>query len=168
MLPGRSAADPGGRRRWAAAAVVVSVAVLVLAGVLRAALDTGDAPTSTTVHHPAPSAENEVLSAATAAMSAWGDFAGTGDLARLDGHFDESGPQYRQLAGEARSMAAAGVTSAYEVDCRCVVETLSGDRATVRATVAWRRGAEPEQRWEWIIDLRRSEAKWTVWTVRAT
>ena len=101
-------------------------------------------------------------------MSAWGQFAGTGDASRLDGYFDPSGPQYRQLAGEVERIKATGATSGYEVESSGDVKRLSGDTAIVRAAVVWRRGAEPEQRWEWIIDLRRRGASWTVWTVRAT
>lgn len=158
-----------GRRPPAAAwAVVGTVAAVVVLGVAQAALDAGRALPRSEVRSTTPSEGDVVLSAASAAMSAWGEFAGTGEISFLDGHFDPSGPQYRQLAGEAEGIRATGATSGYEVESSGVVETLSGDMATVHATVVWRRGAEPARRWEWIVDLRRRDAAWTVWTVRAT
>ena len=158
-----------GRRSAAVAWVVVgTVAAVVVVAVASAAFDAGQAPPQSEVRSTTPSEGHAVLVAARAAMSAWGEFAGTGDVSRLDGHFDPSGPQYRQLAGEAEGIKASGAKSGYEVESSAVVKTLSGDTATVHATVVWRRDAEPEQRWEWIIELRRRGAPWTVWTVRAT
>lgn len=170
-LPAASRIDgPSRPRRCApavASVVVGSVAALVVGAVFLVVTD-GGAPTRSAVRHATPSAEDGVMASARAAMSAWGEFASTGDVGLLEGHFDASGPQYRQLALEAAGVKAARPTSGYEVECKGFVETLSGDRATVRASVTWRRGAEPEQQWEWFIDLRRTDAEWTVWTVRPT
>lgn len=158
-----------GRRTSAVAWVALgTVAAVVVLGVASAALDAGQAPPRSEVPATTPGEADAVLAAASAAMSAWGEFAGTGDVNLLDDHFDPSGPQYRQLVGEAEGIKATGARSGYEVEPRGVAERLSGDMATVRADVIWRRGTEPEQWWEWIIDLRRRGGAWTVWTVRAT
>ena len=157
-----------GPRSPAAWVVVGTVAVVVVVAIASAAFDAAQAPPRPDVRSATPTEADAVLAAASAAMSAWGEFAGTGDVTRLDGLFDPSGPQYRQLAGEAEGIKATGATSGYEVESSGVVETLSGDTATVHATVVWRRGAEPEQRGEWVIDLRRRATEWTVWTVRTT
>ena len=158
-----------GRRPPAVAwAVVGTVAAVIVVAVASAAFDAGRAPPRSEVRSTTPSEGDVVLSAASAAMSAWGEFAGTGEISFLDGHFDPSGPQYRQLASEATGITETGAVGGYGVETAGVVKTLSGDTATVHATVVWRRDAEPEQRWEWIIDLRRRGASWTVWTVRTT
>lgn len=149
------------------AAAVAATALLV--GMLRSPAD-GDGPVGTAAtSQPADSPEQEVLQATAAAMSAWGEFAVTGDVADVAAHFAADGPQYRLLANEARQMEVARPSEPYEVETSGVVESLSAERARVRAAVVWRHAAEAERRWEWFIDLRRAGPRtgWSVWTVGA-
>jgi hypothetical protein len=96
------------------------------------------------------------------ALSAWGQFAVSGDLGSLAGYFDPAGPQYRQLASESVRLRAAPLGGpAYEF--LLAEEEVSGDVVDGRVTV--RRPGEPDQVFRWSIELRRSGGRWLVWTV---
>ena len=51
---------------------------------------------------PRPTADQRALEAGRRALQAWGRFAVTNQLGTLGGWFWPNGPQYRQLAGEAK------------------------------------------------------------------
>lgn len=103
------------------------------------------------------------ISVAAAALEAWGEFAATGDLSIVEGLFDVQGPQYAQLAAEDVDRSG-GVP--YDVTIEQAEVTVDGDVAHVRGTVIWSRAREPEQRYEWSIELRLAAGEWRLWTVR--
>lgn len=130
---------------------------------------TASAASSTTdptppVEEPEPDLTDPV-DASRAALRAWGEFAATGDLSIVEPFFDVDGPQYAQLAAEASDIDRNdGVP--YDVSTEQPAVTVDGDAAHVKASVIWRRAGEPDQRYEWSIELHRTGDQWRLWTVR--
>jgi hypothetical protein len=126
-------------------------------------------PVSSSTTAPQPAVEEPVydltdpVQAAQAALDAWGEFAVSGDLTVLEPFFDPASPQYAQLEAEAAD-ARGGI--AYEVTAEEPEVVVDGEIARVEATVTWRRVGEPDQRYEWSIELRRAGEAWRLWTVR--
>jgi hypothetical protein len=108
------------------------------------------------------------IDAARGALSAWGRFAVSGELDRLDGFFHRNGPQWRQLAAEAETLADEPPGQPpYTVSLLQprVVER-GGDRAVVRGrvTFAWR--GENTQRYRWdLVMVPGDDGNWLLWTV---
>lgn len=120
---------------------------------------------STTV--PAAPALNlqDPVAAARAALVAWGDFAGTGDLSQVRRIFAAEGPQLRQLEQEAASIERrAG--GGYRVALTEAAAEVDGSNATVTGTVSWSRANEADQVYRWAIELRLFDGTWHLFTVR--
>jgi hypothetical protein len=100
------------------------------------------------------------VEAATAALAAWGVFAGSGDLEVVTAHFAQAGPQYAQFVDEAPAIEA-GLPYSFVIGSAEVIS-----RGQVRASVIVARPGEPTQRYRWDIDLVNESGKWMVWTVR--
>lgn len=113
---------------------------------------------------------DDPVDAAERALAAWGSFAVDGDLSHLDGTFHPDGPQYRQLAQEAQTIAADASRGAvaYTVTLdRVETEHVSASEARLRASVAWTRPSEARQAFVWRIELRTVDGAWLLWTVDA-
>lgn len=105
------------------------------------------------------------VEAARAALAAWGDFAGSGDLSQVRTTFDAEGPQLRQLEQEAARMeGAAG--DYYRVSLTDATLEASDDAATVTGTVTWSLAGEADQVYRWAIELRSVGRTWQLFTVR--
>ena len=108
------------------------------------------------------------IEAARDALSAWGRFAVSGDLDRLDGFFHRNGPQWRQLAAEAETLADEPPgPPRYTVTLRQprVVER-DRDRAVVRGRVTFARRGETTQGYRWDMVMVPGDAgNWLLWTV---
>jgi hypothetical protein len=107
------------------------------------------------------------IEAARDALSAWGRFAVSGDLDRLDGFFHPDGPQWRQLAAEAETLADEPPgPPRYTVTLRQprIVER-GRDRAVVRGRVTFARRGETTQRYRWdLVMVPGDEGDWLLWT----
>lgn len=104
---------------------------------------------------------------AAAALDGWGVFAVTGDLAAVAPWFDANGPQWRQFADEAATIAddPAGDPT-YRVWLEDPVVEVVGDGAVVRGDVVFARTGEPSQSFDdWSVVLRRRDGRWRVWTI---
>lgn len=131
------------------------------------------APSPTATPPPAPSdlaPQPEALrSDLGAALSAWGEFAVSGDLALLDPHFAAAGPQLAQLATEAGTIAAGPPGPPpylFEVTDYGGV-AVDGGVAEVVASIRLTRPGEEEATFRWRIELRWDPAasRWQLWTV---
>ena len=120
------------------------------------------APPATRQTTPTTVATDERVPAARAGLAAWGRFAASGDLADLAGTFDESGPQYRQLAASASGVGGAPYTVTID-DAQ--VAAVDDHTTEVTVTAEWSRPDEVIQRYRWTIELRRTDTTWQVWTV---
>jgi len=155
----------------------VAVALAVIAGLAFAlvlvtrrpdATDAADAaePSAASVSLPASAA---VLADLDAALTAWGEFAVSGDLSVLDATFAGDGPQRAQLATEAAAIAADPpgpppyLFTVVDHD-QPVVEA---GVAVVVATIELVQPGSATSSFRWRIELRWDSAaiRWQLWTV---
>jgi hypothetical protein len=108
------------------------------------------------------------IEAARDALAAWGRFAVSGELDRLEGFFHPDGPQWRQLAAEAETLADEPPgPPRYKVTLRQprIVER-GRDRALVRGRVTFARRGETTQRYRWdLVMVPGGDGGWLLWTV---
>lgn len=133
------------RVRLGAAALVVAVLGLVLFAVW-----------------PRPEVEAPELTVVRSAMTAWGAFAGSGELEQVARWFDVDGPQYARFAEEAPAIRP-GPSYIFTVSH---AETVAP--GVVRAVVAVERAGEPTQGFVWDIELVAGPGGLRVWTVRSS
>ncbi|HEX2370255.1 MAG TPA: hypothetical protein VHM94_13585 [Acidimicrobiia bacterium] len=122
---------------------------------------TAVAPTTTTV-------AVSPITAAREALTAWGRFAVSGDLDRLEGFLHPDGPQFEQLAAEAGTLADEPLGpppyTVMLVGPRIVERGPSG--AVVRGGVKFARQGEPIQRYRWdLVMVPGEDGDWLLWTV---
>lgn len=132
---------------------------------------TTDAPATPSTSAPAAAVEPELdladpLVATRAALSAWGEFAATGDLSAVERYFASDGPQMQQLQGEAARIDAAAAARPYTVSITDPLVVTDGGLSTVEAAVTWSRAGEADQQYHWAVELRLVDGHWRLWTVR--
>ena len=153
------------RRSWLLIGALVLVAVF-LAWLTVDGLGGGQAVTTTTT------VDQRALADGQQALSDWGRFAVTNDLRVLKDSFWANGPQYKQLAEEAKSRDQPLGPPAYKVTMTGVQVIPSGDNQRVlRGRVQLTRSGEPAQSYNWDVWMRRDDAaggRWRLWTVRPT
>ena len=167
---GQGEAELPAWRRWSGVAIVGVLAVTLVVQ----SLDLGGAEpaiSSTTfgasfptpVGSAAPRAEPErdlVLSAVGNALSAWGEFAETGDITRLEGTFDPDGLQYAQLVEEAEAMVGNPSDASYDVSLMNPRVVISGGQATVSGEVSFSPVGQTDQIFAWNIDMVKVDGRW--------
>jgi hypothetical protein len=122
----------------------------------------------------APTAEQRALEAGRGALEAWGRFAVTNQLGTLHGWFWTNGPQYRQLAREARlrrGTKALGPPAYRFTLTRVRVLAPSPRHRILRGRVRVTRPGERGQSYGWDVWMRRGGApgdRWRLWTVKPT
>jgi hypothetical protein len=122
----------------------------------------------------APTPDQLALEAARRALEAWGRFAVTNHLGTLGDWFWTNGPQYRQLAGEAKLRRGAKVLGppAYRFTLSRVRVLAPSPRYRVlRGRVRVTRPGEVGQSYGWDVWMRRDDpldGRWRLWTVRPT
>lgn len=124
----------------------------------------GGTPTTAPVT-PAPDLADPI-EAARAALVAWGDFAGSGDLSLVRATFAAEGPQLRQLEQEASRVDRSGAGGSYQVALTDAAADVGRTRATVTGVVTWSRVTEADQVYRWAIELRLVDGAWRLFTVR--
>ena len=110
---------------------------------------------------------HDPVEAARAALAAWGDFAGSGDLSQVRTTFAADGPQLRQLQQEAARIEGTAGDS-YRVTLTGATAEAGDDATTVTGTVTWSRVGEADQVYRWAIELRFEDGTWQLFTVRTT
>ncbi len=122
----------------------------------------------------APTAEQQALETGRRALEAWGRFAVTNHLGTLHGWFWTNGPQYRQLAREAklrRGTRALGPPAYRFTLTRVQVLAPSPRHRILRGRVRVARPGERGQSYGWDVWMRRggaSDDRWRLWTVKPT
>jgi len=161
------------RRTWLLIALLVVIAILLAWLTVRAGSgdDQPQAATATTT------VDQRALADGQRALTDWGRFAVTNDLAAVKESFWSNGPQYKQLAREARQREGDKVLGQPDYQL-----TLSGARVitpkansanerVVRGRVQVTRVGEVPQSYDWDIWMRRDDksgGRWRLWTVRDT
>ncbi len=106
-----------------------------------------------------------------AALSAWGVFAATGDLAAVDGVFAADGPQYAQLQSEVadRLANAPGLPAFDFTMAEAEVVTRSPTAVVLRGDVVVQRVGLAAESYRWDVELRwdGTTGRWLLWTVSA-
>jgi Calcineurin-like phosphoesterase len=120
-----------------------------------------------------PTAEQRALEAGRRALVAWGRFAVTNQLGILRGWFWPNGPQYRELAREAklrRDTKALGPPAYRFTLTQVRVLTPSPRHRILRGRVRVTRPGERGQSYGWDVWMRRgaSDDRWRLWSVNAT
>ena len=161
----RASRRSAARRSWLLIGLLV-VAAIILAWLTvdgRPGRDRAAAPTTTT-------ADQRAIADGQRALADWGVFAVTNDLGQVKDTFWANGPQYRQLAREARARKKPIGPPPYTV-------TMSGvqvlkprpDQRVLRGRVQMSRPGERPQTFNWDVVMQLDQAaggQWRLWTVR--
>jgi len=153
------------RRSWLLIGALVLVAVF-LAWLTVDGLGGGKAVTTTTT------VDQRALADGQQALTDWGQFAVTNDLGVVKESFWDNGPQYKQLAKEAKSRDKALGGPPYKVTMTGVqVLSPSADQRVLRGRVMFTRPGEEPQTYAWDVWMRREDGsggRWRLWTVQET
>ncbi|HEY7563906.1 MAG TPA: hypothetical protein VIA81_03195 [Acidimicrobiia bacterium] len=97
--------------------------------------------------------------AVEAALAAWAEFAGTGDMSTVDDVFVIGGPQHQQLRREAATIVPGSIYEFTLSEPELVAAGL------VRGVVTVRRAGERELVFNWDLQLIEENGRWKLWTV---
>jgi hypothetical protein len=161
----RASRRSAARRSWLLIGVLV-VAAIILAWLTvdgRPGQNRAAAPTTTT-------ADQRAIADGQRALADWGVFAVTNDLGQVKDTFWANGPQYKQLASEAKARKKPIGPPPYTV-------TMSGvqvlkprpDQRVLRGRVQMSRPGERPQTFNWDVVMQLDQAaggQWRLWTVR--
>jgi hypothetical protein len=152
------------RRSWLLIGALVLVAIF-LAWLTVGGFGAGKAPTTTTV-------DQRALADGQQALNDWGRFAVSNDLRVLKDSFWANGPQYKQLAKEAKARAKPIGGPPYKVTMSGVkVIDARTDQRVLRGRVQLSRPGEQAQIYSWDVWMQRDDTaggRWRLWTVRET
>jgi hypothetical protein len=162
----RASRRSAARRSWLLIGGLVLVAIFLAWLTVNGLPGVGDqTPTTTTTP------EQRAVADGNKALADWGRFAVTKDLGVLKDSFWPNGPQYKQLAQEAKRQKPLGPPP-YQLTMSGVrVLTPRPDQRVLRGQVRVTRPGEQQQDYRWDVVLRRdpkSGDRWRLWTVRET
>jgi hypothetical protein len=177
------------RRMWFAVLVLIVILVglwwLIFRGLFSDdKLTQVPSPSTTVAQAPASTApgggtqfsaaDQRVIADARRAMTAWGEFAISGDLSKLTSTFWKDGLQYQKLTKEAPGLKQKDTgPPPYQFTLTpSRVSNAPGGMKIVRGTVRVTRPGEQPQTFKWDIYLKRvpesSPEVWRLWTVAET
>jgi hypothetical protein len=165
----RASRRSAARRSWLLIGVLVVVAIILAwltvdgrPGQKQAAATT----TSTTV-------DQRVIADGQRALTDWGEFAVTYDLGKVKDTFWANGPQYKQLAREAKAHKAKAVGPPPYAMTITPAQVLkpSPNQRVLRGRVQMIRPGEQPRAFNWDVWMQLDPAdggQWRLWTVRNT
>ena len=164
----RASRRSAARRSWLLIGVLV-VAAVVLAWLTVDGLPwTNQAPATTTV-------DQRVIADGEKALADWGEFAVTNDLSDVKESFWANGPQYKQLAKEAKERTGKPIgPPPYKMTmsgAKVIAPSNRADQRVLRGQVQMTRPGEEPQSFNWDVWLQLDQAadgRWRLWTVRET
>ena len=108
-----------------------------------------------------------VVTALREALSAWGEFAVTGRIRDLGGHFVAGGPQRRRLRAEAESIRAdpSGAPPYLVTTGEMFTVSVTPTDVVLRTEIEWARQGEATQFFVWDIQMQLADGKWRLLTV---
>ena len=154
------------RRSWLLIGALVLIAIVLAWLTVDGLPGTDNKATTTTV------AEQRAISDGEKALADWGRFAVSNDLGDVKDSFWANGPQYKQLAKEAKQRPDPIGPPPYKMTMTGVkVLTPRPDQRVLRGKVEMTRPGEKPQNFYWDVWLQldpASEGRWRLWTVRKT
>ena len=161
------------RRSWLLIGALVVVALVLAWLTVNGLPGTGRSGTDQQRGTPATTTpEQRAVADAERALADWGRFAVTNDLAVLKESFWPDGPQYKQLAAEAKQRDKVLGPPSYQVTISGVrVLTPRPNERVLRGRVQFTRPGEKRQAYTWDVWLKsdpKSGDRWRLWTVRET
>jgi hypothetical protein len=155
------------RRSWLLIGALVLIAI-VLAWLTVDGLPGGDRKATVTT-----TADQRAIADGEKALADWGQFAVSNDLRAVKDSFWANGPQYKQLAKEAKERQGKRLgPPPYKMTMSGVkVLTPRPDQRVLRGKVEMTRPGEKPQTFNWDVWLqldKASDGRWRLWTVRTT
>ena len=153
------------RRSWLLIGVLVVIAVILAWLTVDGLPGTDRAATTTT------SVDQRVIADGEQALADWGEFAVTNNLADVKDSFWANGPQYKQLAKEAKTRKRIGPPPYTMTMTGVRVIKPSEDQRILRGKVQMTRPGEKPQTFDWDVWLKVDPAaggRWRLWTVGNT
>ena len=164
----RASRRSAARRSWLLIGVLVLVAIFLawltvdgLPGLGRQAT-----PTTTTT-----TPDQRVIADGEAALTDWGEFAVTNDLGTVKDTFWANGPQYKQLAKEAKERKPIEGPPYTMTMTGVEVIPAREDQRVLRGKVQMTRPGEKPQTFNWDVWVQldpEAGGRWRLWTVRDT
>ena len=164
----RASRRSAARKSWLLIGVLV-VAAIVLAWLTVDGLPGGDdAPATTTP-------EQRIIADGEQALADWGEFAVSNNLSDVKESFWADGPQYKQLAKEAKERKGEPIgPPPYKMtmsEVKVIAPSNRADQRVLRGQVQMTRPGEEPQSFNWDVWLqldKASDGRWRLWTVRET
>jgi hypothetical protein len=164
----RASRRSAARKSWLLIGVLV-VAAIVLAWLTVDGLPGGDdAPATTTP-------EQRIIADGEQALADWGEFAVSNNLSDVKESFWANGPQYKQLAKEAKERKGEPIgPPPYKMtmsEVKVIAPSNRADQRVLRGQVQMTRPGEEPQSFNWDVWLQldqASDGRWRLWTVRET
>jgi hypothetical protein len=162
----RASRRSASRRSWLLIGALVVVASLL-------AWLTVDGPGRDAAAPATTTPEQRAIADGEKALADWGQFAVTNNLRDVKESFWANGPQYKQLAKEAKERKGKPIGSPAYKMTMTGVEVLKprADQRVLRGRVQMTRPGEEPQTFNWDVWLQRdpaSNGRWRLWTVRDT
>ena len=153
------------RRSWLLIGVLVVVALFLAWLTVDGLPKLTRQPTTTTT------ADQRAIADGERALADWGMFAVTNDLGSIKESFWANGPQYKQLAKEAKTRKRIGPPPYTMTMTGVRVIKPSEDQRILRGKVQMTRPGEKPQTFDWDVWLKVDPAaggRWRLWTVGNT
>ena len=155
------------RRSWLLIGVLVVIAIILALLTVNGLPGTDRAATTTT------SVDQRAIADGEQALADWGEFAVSNNLADVKDSFWANGPQYKQLAKEAKQRQGEPIGPPPYTMKMTGVKVIAprADQRVLRGKVEMTRPGEKPQSFNWDIWLQldpASEGRWRLWTVRKT
>jgi hypothetical protein len=162
----RASRRSASRRTW------LLIGLLVVAAIFLAWL-TVDGPGSNQAATTTTTPEQRAIADGERALADWGRFAVTNDLRTVKDSFWANGPQYKQLAKEAKARSGKPIGPPPYKMTMSGVQVLSprADQRVLRGLVEMTRPGEQPQSFDWDVWLQLDKTaggRWRLWTVRET
>jgi hypothetical protein len=157
-------------RRSAARRSWLLIGLLVLAALFLAWL-TVDGPGSERAAPTTTTPEQRAIADGNRALADWGRFAVTNDLRTVKDSFWANGPQYKQLAREAKTRKPIKGPSYTMTMSGVEVIPVRDDQRVLRGKVQMARPGEKPQNFNWDVWLQldpEAGGRWRLWTVGNT
>ena len=163
----RASRRSAARRSW------LLIGVLVVAAVILAWLTVGggSGPTKQAAATTSTTPDQRAIADGERALADWGVFAVTNDLGTVKDSFWANGPQYQQLAKEAKTRKRMGPPPYTMTMTGVRVLKPREDQRILRGRVQMTRPGEKPQTFDWDVWLKVDPAaggRWRLWTVGNT